>query len=113
MSKNVVNNFLNDFKIFLESNSKNIWLISDDYRIYVRKSKRLFNGCFYDCIDLVNINIENKGKKIFSEILENFLQNHKNINIFVESIINERFLNFFLKKGFILINNDSVILIRF
>lgn len=65
MSKNVVNNFLNDFKIFLESNSKNIWLISDDYRIYVRKSKRLFNGCFYDCIDLVNINIENKGKKYF------------------------------------------------
>jgi hypothetical protein len=99
--------------MFFDSNNKNVWLISDDYQIYIRKSKRLFNDCFYDCIDLANINIKNKGEKIFSQILENLLQNHENINIFVESIINERFLKFFLKKGFILMDNDSVILIRY
>jgi hypothetical protein len=84
---------------FLEADTRNLWIYTEDVSIYVRKSNRMYNDKFIPCLDLATILVYEPGKGLFTELLNILLD--KNIkNIFVESILNERLYNFLLRNGF-------------
>jgi hypothetical protein len=95
-----INEFMTMLDLFLKSKENRKWIVTDDVKIYVRKSKRYQNKQMYDCLDLASIEIGDTGKGLFTELFETILDKYKNKNIFVESILEKRFYNFIKKYGF-------------
>jgi hypothetical protein len=79
---------------------RNKWISSDNISIYVRQSKRFINGEHLDFLDLATIDIDPMGEKIFINLLDRIEKEFHMYNIFIESILSDRFLNFFLKRGY-------------
>lgn len=92
--------FLNKLEDFINSTIRNEWIFSPGIRMYVRKSKRYYNGKFIDCLDLASVETEEYGTGLFTYVFEQILEKYKDKNIFLESILNDRLYNFFLKYGF-------------
>jgi len=90
---------INDMKDFYDSGLRNSWLRNDNINIYVRKSKRFINNQMIDFLDLATIDIFPQGQGIFTKLLSRILEQFDD-NIFIESILSERFLNFFIEKDF-------------
>jgi len=95
-----INEFMTMLDLFLKSKENRKWLVTDDVKIYVRKSKRYQNKQMYDCLDLASVEVGDTGKGLFTELFETILDKYKNKNIFVESILEKRFYNFIKKYGF-------------
>lgn len=89
-----VDDILDQISNFLESNSKNIWIGNDSIKIYIRKSKRYFKGNFFDFFDFASIEVENTGQGLFTQILKKFEEIYPDKNIFIESVLTERFANY-------------------
>jgi len=75
-------------------------IFSDNIKIYVRKSKRFIENELRNFLDLASIQVYNTGEKIFTNLLIQIEKEFPNINLFIESILTERFLEFFLKNNF-------------
>lgn len=87
----IVNPIIKQFRDFYNSDHKNCGLITNDLNIFVRKSKRLYQGDIVDCIDIVSILIvdeKNRGKGIFTYFLDTVLKEYPNDNFYIESIVN-------------------------
>jgi short-subunit dehydrogenase involved in D-alanine esterification of teichoic acids len=100
--QNEIDEIIEEISILLNNKSfpRNKWIYTNNVKIYVRKSKRFVENKLYDFIDIATIEIENKGVGIFTKLLEEIEKKFPNINIFVESILNDRLYNFLLKKDF-------------
>lgn len=93
---------------FLCSNYRNTWLREGSLEIYVRRAmhKHPESNCLVPTLDIANINISDKrlrSKGVFSSWLtsaEALAQEH-NLNVYVESVMNERLWGFLRKKGYI------------
>jgi len=85
---------------FIHSGLRNTWVMTEDMNLYVRKSKRSYKGVIIECFDFASIEIKNPGNGIFTELLKQFELKYPHINIFVESVLTDRFSNH-LKKTFI------------
>lgn len=95
-----INEFMNMLNLFIKSKENRKWIVTDDIKIYVRKSKRYQNKQMYDCLDLASIEVGDTGKGLFTKLFETILDKYKNKNIFVESILEKRFYDFIKKYGF-------------
>jgi len=71
-----VNEFMDLLEQFINSNVKNQWLYVDGFKMYVRKSKRLYDGKFIDCIDLAAIESDVQGTGLFTLILNDILKKY-------------------------------------
>lgn len=91
--------FFEKLREFLKSDARNLWINTNDFKIYVRKSKRPYNNKLIECLDLATIEVFEPGKGLFTELLDYLLKRQVH-NIFVESILDKRFYNFILSKGF-------------
>jgi hypothetical protein len=97
---------------FMDSSYRNLWLQDDILTIYVRKSKRIYQGVMVDMIDVANImtiNPEYKKQgyfKRFMERVESF-----GLPIFVESInhTNTNLLDMLTKNGYEIILNPAMV----
>jgi hypothetical protein len=89
-----VDDILNQIDIFINSKQRNLWIGNDSIRIYIRKSKRIFKGQFYDFFDFASIEVENPGQGLFTKILKEFEKKYPDKNIFIESVLTERFANY-------------------
>lgn len=85
---------------FLSSRIDRMWIKSDEMEIYIRKSKRFINKEIVNCIDFASINVSQTGVGTFTGFLKWFRKKYPMKNIFIESILTERFARFFEKNGF-------------
>lgn len=99
MHQKVINKFLIELDLFINSNLRNHWIYLDELKIYVRKSKRYHNYTPVNCLDLATIEVYKTGNGLFTELLKEILKKY-NHNIFIESILEQRFYDFLLEFGF-------------
>lgn len=93
-----VDDVLNKIDQFLNSPQKNMWIGNDEIKIYIRKSKRIFKGKMYDFFDFATIEVENTGQGLFTQILKKFEEKYPDKNIFIESVLTDRFADYIKNK---------------
>ncbi len=93
-----VDDILNQINNFLSSGVRNLWIGNDDIKIYIRKSKRNFKGQFLDFFDFASIEVEKTGQGLFTQILKKFEEVYPDKNIFIESVLTERFADYIKNK---------------
>jgi len=88
--------------LFITSKETNKWIYFEFGKIYVRKSKRLYDNNLINCFDVGTIEIDKnyRGNGFFTMFLNNFIETHPNINIFIESILNKRLYNYLKNQNF-------------
>ena len=98
----VVTELIDKINIFLLLNKRNEWIYFEFGKIYVRKSKRLYEGDFIDCFDFSSIEIdkEYRGNGFFKMFLANFIEHFPKTNIYVETILNEKLYKYLINQGF-------------
>lgn len=104
--------FLNKVEVFMNDNIRNQWIIIDEFKMYIRKSKRYYEGESINCFDIASIEAQQRGTGLFTEILTQLLEIYSETNFFVESILNPRLPAFLKKYGFIEYRIDDMLLIR-
>lgn len=79
------------------------WFENDQIRIYIRYTPmRLINGMYISTIDIASVivNEQYRNKKVFTNLLSNIENKFNNIPIYVESILNENFKKWLIKRGY-------------
>lgn len=109
---NIVNEFMNALNVFMDSDIRNTWIYLDTMHVYIRKSHKTYDYKIVECLDLANIEVFEPGKGIFTKTLDEILKKYD--NIYVESILNRRFYEFLINKGFEPHKNDghNVIMVK-
>ena len=93
-----VDNILEQISYFLESTQRNAWVENKGIKIYIRKSKRNFKGQMYDFFDFATIEVKKPGQGLFTQILKRFEEIYPDKNIFIESVLTERFADYIKNK---------------
>jgi GNAT superfamily N-acetyltransferase len=93
------------------------WLADDNIKIYVRVTKHyLPDGEVVKTIDLSSIEVEeaHRGRGLFTRKLEEIelLASERGFTIYVESILNERLIPFFEKRGYRRVDNLQSMFLR-
>lgn len=96
-----VDDILNQIQYFLDSSDRNSWIGNDSIKIYIRKSKRYINDKLLIFFDFATIEVTETNTGLFTAILNKFEEVYPNKNIFIESVLTERFANYIRKLGFI------------
>lgn len=89
-----IDDILNQISKFINSNTRNMWISNDAISIYIRRSKRSFNRNMYEFFDFASIEVTEPGEGLFTKILERFEELYPDKNIFIESVLTERFANY-------------------
>lgn len=89
-----VDDILYQIATFLKSNNNRKWIGNDAISIYIRKSKRSFKGQMYDFFDFASIDATETGTGLFSQILKKFEETYPDKNIYIESVLTDRFANY-------------------
>lgn len=89
-----VEDILNQISDFLNSNLRNTWIGNDSIRIYIRKSKRVYNKEMLDFFDFASIDVAETSNGLFTQILKRFEEIYPNMNIFIESVLTDRFASY-------------------
>lgn len=79
------------------------WFENDQMRIYIRYTPmRLINGNYISTIDIASVSInENfQNKKLFTNLLSNIENKFNKIPIYIESILNDNFKDWLIKRGY-------------
>lgn len=89
---------------------RNIWIRERDIDVYVRRSNRIIDGNLVSCLDIasVEVNEKRRGQGTFKAFLNRVEKAAASMNreVFVESILEPRLLQFLLKRNYILIPNS-------
>ena len=93
--------------LFMLLPRRNVWIVDEAMDIYLRKSSRVVEGKGYNFIDFASIEVTKQGEGFFTAFLAEFRKMYPTKNIFVESILNKRFAEFLVKKGFTIIPNHE------
>jgi hypothetical protein len=94
---------LRQIEEFMFSNLRNVWISDGIINIYIRKSKRMYKEQLFDFFDFASITViqpSNRGKGLFTNILNSFEKQYPSKNIFVESIVNDKLYKHLKNIGF-------------
>ena len=99
--------------LFLSSDyPRNQWMAEKYIKVYVRKSNRYIQEVKYEFLDLASVEVceSQRGKGIFSEFFSRFEKQAKKSDrgVYVESILEKRFVNFFSKLGYKFVPNTNM-----
>lgn len=84
------------------------WLEDDpSLRVYVRRAHHLIDGSIREVLDIANAIAEPMGTGRFTHFLEWIEDVQPYDGTFIESIVNPRFEEFFLNRGYIKIEYDD------
>lgn len=90
----------------------NRWFEIDNLNIYLRVTKRVINTPeFIATIDIASVTAiseEYMGQGRFTNLLSHIENTYPNICIYVESVLNEWFLNFLISRGYKLVDNTNL-----
>jgi hypothetical protein len=89
-----IDNILKKIDDFLNSPQRNIWVQNKAIKIYIRKSKRNFRGKMFDFFDFATIEVQKQGQGLFTQVLKRFEEIYPDKNIFIESVMTERFADY-------------------
>ena len=101
--------YRNDFHVFMLSTIKNTWWLYEDFKAYVRKSFRRFNGVSYlNVFDVASVEVTEglRGNGIFTHWLTTIEDAAKKAGfdaIYVESLLNPKLAQFLEKRGYTLV----------
>lgn len=93
-----VDEILNQISDFLKSNMKNTWIGNESISIYIRKSKRPYKNEMLDFFDFATIDVVETGNGLFTQIVKRFEELYPNMNIFIESVLTDRFASYIKNK---------------
>lgn len=93
-----VDDILNQISDFLKSNMKNTWIGNESISIYIRKSKRPYKNEMLDFFDFATIDVVETGNGLFTQIVKRFEELYPNMNIFIESVLTDRFASYIKNK---------------
>lgn len=79
----------------------NAWLEDATMQVYVRRSRRLIDDKIVFALDIANVGVYKPGQGRFTQFLDFVKQVNPWSIIYVESVLNNRFWQHLLKKGFI------------
>jgi hypothetical protein len=89
---------------------RSTWIYERDIQVYVRRSNRHIDGNLVSCLDIasVEVNEDRRGQGMFKAFLNRFEKAAALMNreVFVESILEPRLLQFLLKRNYTLIPNS-------
>lgn len=95
---------------FLQSTLQSQWISEDGLEIYVRKSKRYIGDRLVQCFDIANVTAKTYGQGNFTAYLSKLvglLQGQPFEAIYIENVINDRFVQYLVDKEFKRASNDS------
>lgn len=102
-----IDDIFNQIDDFLNSGQRNLWVGNDSIKIYIRKSKRNYKGKVLDFFDFATIEVYEPGKGLFTKILKRFEETYPDKNIFIESVLTDRFADYIRNNlGFEEFNDD-------
>ena len=93
---------------FINSPSRNEWLISPELEVYVRKGLHAFDGQIINTFDIANIQdapADYKGKGHFKQFM--LAAEATGLPVYVECIHNPKLTNMLEKNGYTIININS------
>jgi hypothetical protein len=89
---------------FLDSGMRNSWLSLPHMQVYVRRGHHLIDRRPKSVFDIANVTVAEgmRGRGVFTEFLNDLfvILPGQVEGIFVESILNERFFKYLIKRGF-------------
>jgi len=92
------------------------WFENKQIKLFIRYTpRRYINGEFIPTIDIASVSVEPKfqNKKVFTYYLNNIETEYQHISIYVESILNSKFKDWLIKRGYQVVHQgDCVILQR-
>lgn len=99
---------------FTASKKYNYWLREKHMNVYVRKSIHALSHQIAECLDIANIEVDEKyrGKGIFTAFLARAEQQAILAGkdaVYVESILNPKLLGMLIKRGYTLVPNTNEI----
>jgi hypothetical protein len=68
------------------------WIMSREIHLYMRAGYHAINGKVYWFLDIANVEVAQKGKGLFTEVLEYCQAVTPYAGVFVENILNERLM---------------------
>lgn len=88
---------------FLNNSDRNIWIENDLYKIYLRKSKRYFQGTIYTCFDIGQIEVAEEFR--YQGHGKRFIEKFHEINPYqltmIESVLNSSLQDHLRKNGWV------------
>ena len=99
----------------LVTNGRRSWIQHGDLRVYMRHGfHRLEKApCLSTCLDIANVEAQTSGKGNFTLFLTQVEQQVLNCPtcdfIYIESIINKRFIDFFKSRGYAFTINSNML----
>lgn len=89
-------------QLILDKNFTSGWINNDEMEVYIRKGViREFNNIEYVTLDIANVRVFDKGKGVFTQFLKELESVNPYDAIYIESVLEKRFFDFFLKNGYI------------
>lgn len=89
---------------FIASPVRNAWLKPRSLDVYVRKSRRMYHGEIVKAFDIasISVNARWRGRGVFTRWLDEAIPAIPSDFkvIFVENVLDGRFRDFFLRRGF-------------
>lgn len=89
---------------------RNTWIRERDINVYVRRSNRIIDGNLVSCLDIasVEVNEKRRGQGMFKSFLNRVEKAAASMDreVFVESILEPRLLQFLLKRDYTLVPNS-------
>ena len=93
------------FEQFILGNARSAWIVTDELKIYVRKSHRMNprTKLLMSCFDIANVIATHPGRGHFTEIHDKLiplLKVHRFDAIYAESVNNKAFRSWFIRHGY-------------
>jgi hypothetical protein len=95
---------VHDIDRFMSSKDRSVWVENSTIKIYVRKGMHILDrpGEVELCLDLATIEVRRPSNGYFTWLLPHLEQIafSRGMPVYVESIVTDRFYEFFLKRGY-------------
>lgn len=87
--------------LFIKGKYRNIWLLSDNIKVYVRKSERNVNGRYHTAFDIASIELDEtiRGKGIGTSLINRIHETHPFEITFMENVLNKGLGTWVNKNG--------------
>ena len=98
-----ISNFIQNSMLKKSILNSREWFENEQLKIYIRYTPmRLINGNYISTIDIASITVNEKyqNKGIFTNLLSNIENKFNEIPIYVESILNDDFKQWLIKRGY-------------
>ncbi len=78
-------------KEFIDSDYRNLHIYEEGLMAYVRISLRSIDGQYYKFLDIASVEVEThlQNKGYFTKFIDHIITSYPDVNIYVESILND------------------------